>query len=127
MWDYAGEMMVIKHFWTAAAELDPSAQELDEGVRFNLCHPDELRRCFQESGLLGVEVTSLDTDCVFENFDDYWRPFLGGQAPAPAYLNGLAPDAQERLQERLRERLPVAADGSIPLRARVWAVKATVP
>jgi len=127
VWDYAGEMLVIKHFWSAAAELDPAAQELDEGVRFNLCRPDELRRCFQESGLLGVEVTSLDTDCVFENFDDYWRPFLGGQAPAPAYLAGLGPAAQARLRERLRGRLPVAADGSISLRARAWAVKATVP
>ena len=127
VWDYAGEMLVIKHFWSVAAELDPAARDLDEGVRFNLCRPDELRRCFTEAGLLKVDVTSLDTECRFEDFDDYWRPFLGGQAPAPAYLNGLAPDAQERLRERLRTRLPVAADGSISLPARAWAVRATVP
>jgi hypothetical protein len=35
--------------------------------------------------------------------------------------------ARARLRERLRERLPAAADGSISLIARAWAARATVP
>jgi hypothetical protein len=31
-----------------------------------------------------------------------------------------------RLRDRLRERLPAAADGSISLIARVWATRASV-
>jgi hypothetical protein len=38
----------------------------------------------------------------------------------------LAPDARERLRERLWDTLPCAPDGSIPLKTRAWAVKAVV-
>jgi ubiquinone/menaquinone biosynthesis C-methylase UbiE len=127
VWDYAGEMQMIRHFWSAARELDANAVELDEGARFNLCRPEELRRCFEESGLTEVDVTNLDIDTVFRDFDDYWQPFLGGQAPAPAYLASLGAEAQARLRERLRSRLPIAADGSIALVARAWAVKGRSP
>ena len=57
------------------------------------------------------------------NFDDYWAPFLGGQGPAPVYLASLGEEHRIALQERLRASLPFALDGSIPLVARVWAVK----
>jgi len=33
--------------------------------------------------------------------------------------------ARAALRERVRARLPVAADGSIPLIARAWAVRGT--
>jgi hypothetical protein len=33
-------------------------------------------------------------------------------------------DARARLQERLRERLPFGADGSLSLVARAWAFRA---
>jgi hypothetical protein len=32
-------MEFLRHFWDAATALDPAARELDEGVRFPLCHP----------------------------------------------------------------------------------------
>jgi hypothetical protein len=34
--------------------------------------------------------------------------------------------ARSRLRDRLRERMPVEADGSIALVARAWAVRGTV-
>ena len=123
VWDYAGEMQMLRHFWSAAGELDSTAVELDEGARFNLCRPAELRRCFEESGLSEVDVTNLDIHTVFRDFDDYWQPFLGGQAPAPAYLASLDGEARARLRELVQSRLPIAADGSIALLARAWAVK----
>ena len=62
---------------------------------------------------------------MFRDFDDLWRPFTLGAGPAPGYVASLAPEARDQLRERLRERLPVAADGSIALGARAWAVAAT--
>ncbi len=59
----------------------------------------------------------------FRDFDDYWSPFLGGQGPAPAYVQTLSPEGREALRERLRTTLPIAADGSIHLIARAWAVR----
>jgi hypothetical protein len=59
-------------------------------------------------------------------FEDYWRPFLGGQGPAPAYAMALPESARQRLRDRIRERMPMQTDGSIALVARAWAVRASV-
>ena len=63
---------------------------------------------------------------IFSDFDDYWTPFLGGQAPAPGYCMSLSEDRRAALRERIRANLPTNADGSIHLIARAWAVRGTV-
>lgn len=127
VWDYAGKMEMMRAFWDAAVELDPDAADLDEGARFPLCRPEALTGLFTHAGLRGVDVTAIDIPTPFATFDDYWGPFLGGQGPAPAYAMALDVAARARLRERIRERLPLQADGSILLTARAWAVRATVP
>jgi SAM-dependent methyltransferase len=123
VWDYAGGMELMRAFWDAAAALDPGAARLDEGPRFPLCRPEALAQFFSDAGLASVETAALDVPTPFESFDDYWQPFLGGQGPAPAYAMSLDESARARLRERLRERLPTQADGSIALNARAWAVR----
>ncbi|UBU09144.1 class I SAM-dependent methyltransferase [Nonomuraea gerenzanensis] len=125
VWDYAGGMRLIRHFWDAATALDPAAAELDEGRRFPLCRPDRLRELWTDAGLDGVTVLAIGTATTFTGFDDYWRPFLGGQGPAPGYVTSLTQEHRSALRESLRARLPTAADGSIPLTAAAWAVRGT--
>ena len=127
VWDYAGGMRMMRVFWDAAIELDPAARQLDEGHRFLIARPDALRACFIGAGLQQVEVLSLDVDMTFKDFDDYWTPFLGGQAPAPAYATSLSPEKRDALRERIRAQLTPEADGSIHLVSRAWAVRGTVP
>ena len=127
VWDYAGGMQLLRHFWDAAAALDPSAADLDEGPRFPLCQPEPLKKLFQEAGLERVEARPLDIATVFRDFDDYWTPFLGGQGPAPGYARSLSDERQAALRERIRAGLPFAPDGSIPLMARAWAVRGSRP
>jgi SAM-dependent methyltransferase len=123
VWDYSGGMQLMRSFWDAAVELDPAAKELDEGVRFPLCRPEPLRDVFQEAGLADVEVRPIDVPTPFRDFDDYWAPFLGGQGPAPAYAMSRPEERRTALRDHLRSTLPVAADGSIDLTARAWAVR----
>jgi SAM-dependent methyltransferase len=125
LWDYADGMQMIKHFWEAAAASDPAAAELDEGRRFPLCRPEALRSLWTGAGLTGVEVEPVEVPTRFRDLDDYWTPFLGGQGPAPGYVSTLDEDRRAALQALLRERLPVARDGSIALSARAWAVRGT--
>src|SRR5512146_1188674 len=126
VWDYAGKMELMRLFWDAAAELDPAASGLDEGARFPLCRPEALAKLFAGAGLQGVEVKAIDIPTPFADFDDYWQPFLGGQGPAPAYAMSLDEPARARLRDRIRARIPTAADGAIALTARAWAVRASV-
>ena len=127
VWDYAGRMELMRFFWDAAVELDRGAASTAEGIRFPLCRPEALVQLFLDAGLDAPEAAAIDIPTPFRSFEDYWRPFLGGQGPAPAYAMSLDETARARLRERLRERLPVAADGSIPLTARAWAIRGTVP
>jgi len=127
VWDYAGKMELMRHFWDAAVELNPQAHALDEGVRFPQCHPQPLAAFFREAGLSDVEVRAIDAPTPFRDFDDYWTPFLGGQAPAPGYCMSLDETKRAALRDRIRARLPFRPDGSIALIARAWAVKGRVP
>lgn len=123
VWDYAGKMQMMRHFWNAATALDPAAHDLDEGRRFPICNPNSLSNLFQNAGLSRVETCPIDISTDFDNFDDYWSPFLSGQAPAPAYAMSLSEEQRAQLRERIHNSLPFALDGSIPLVARAWAVR----
>jgi SAM-dependent methyltransferase len=123
LWDYAQGMQMMRHFWDAAGVLDPRAQELDEGRRFPLCKPEPLADLFQTAGLEKVEVRAVDVPTVFRDFDDYWSPFLGGQAPAPGYAKSLSEEQRAGLRERIRASLPTNSEGEHHLVARAWAVR----
>jgi SAM-dependent methyltransferase len=125
VWDYGGEMQLIRRFWDAAVALDPGARDLDEGRRFPLCRPEPLERLFREAGLERVAVRSIDVPTVFRDFDDYWAPFLGAQGPAPSYAMSLGEQQRAALRERIRAGLPATDDGSIRLIARAWAARGT--
>ena len=123
VWDYADGMELMRHFWDAAAALDPAARPLDEGRRFPICRPEPLAALFRDAGLADVEVRALDVPTVFRDFDDYWTPFLGGQGPAPGYCLSLDEARRTALREAIRARLPAQPDGRIPLTARAWAAR----
>ncbi len=127
VWDYAGKMQLMRHFWDAAAALDPRAVGQDEGRRFPICHPKPLAELFLAAGLADVETRAIDIATNFTDFEDYWSPFLGGQGPAPSYTMSLSEERRAALRERLRAGLPTAIDGSIRLVARAWAVRGVRP
>jgi hypothetical protein len=68
-------------------------------------------------------VHAVDVPTDFRDFDDYWSPFLGGQAPAPGYAMSLTETRRGALRERIRSQLPISRDGSIHLIARAWVVR----
>jgi SAM-dependent methyltransferase len=123
VWDYAGRMEMMRRFWDAAVALDPDAARLDEGARFPLCDPDALASLWRAARLDAVETRAIDAATRFASFEDFWSPFLGGQGPAPGYLMSLPEADRAELRDRIKSSLPVAADGTIDLIARAWAVK----
>lgn len=126
VWDYAGKMELMRFFWDAAVELDPNATHMDEGLRFPMCNRLALEQLFASVGLGAVEAKPIDVSTPFSSFDEYWRPFLGGQGPAPAYAMSLDEAMRTRLRDRIRDRMPTLPNGSISLTARAWAIRATV-
>lgn len=127
VWDYAEGMELLARFWQVAGELDPAIADRSEVQRFPLCRPGPLSDLWHSAGLTDVSTQALEIDTVFTDVDDLWQPFLGGQGPAPGYVSTLAPEARDALRDRLLSSLPVANDGSVPLRARAWGVRGRVP
>jgi len=125
VWDYAGQMEMIRYFFDAAVALDPAAAEVDERSRFPICNPEGLATLFTSAGLREVETRAIDVRTHFRDFNDYWTPFLAGTGVAPAYAVSLSDANRAALRERLKASLPVGPDGSIRLIARAWAVRGT--
>lgn len=126
VWDYRGGMQMVRHFWDVAVQINPQDSVVDQAQRFPVCQPEPLEMLFREVGLNSVSVRAIDVATVFRDFDDYWTPFLGKQGAAPTYLAGLDAGTRDRIRDGLKARLVAAADGSIALTARAWAVQGKV-
>ena len=122
VWDYASGMEMLARFWEAAVALDPGASVADERTRFPMCEPNALRSLFQGAGMVEVTNWAIEVPTVFENFDDFWQPFLSGQGPAPGYVASLSPERAEALRARLHDTLTAGPGGEIRLTARAWCV-----
>ena len=127
LWDSGDGMQMLRQFWDAAATVDPRATQLDERPRFPLCAEGALADLFRSAGLPDVAEKAITVPTHFRDFDELWRPFLGGQGPAPSYLRTLESRGQEAVREQLRSQLPIEPDGAIRLTARAWAVRAARP
>lgn len=123
LWDYADGMQMLRYFWDAAIALDVHAWEIDEGARFPLCREGQLESLVREAGLKQVEAMAIEVNTIFQDFEDYWEPFLGNVGPAPSYTMSLSAHNRQRLMDMLRKSLPYASDGSISLLAKAWAVQ----
>jgi hypothetical protein len=127
VWDFAGEMQMLRRFWDAAVALDPEARSLDHGTRYPVCAPEPLRKLMADCGASGVEVLTIDVPTVFKDFDDYWSPFMRGHGAAPEYCASLGEERRAALRERLRSSLPTEVDGRVRMIARAFAVHGTKP
>jgi len=123
VWDYGGEMEMLRVFWQTAIALDPAAAARDE-CHMPLCRRGELGALWHAHGFDDVHEQALAIELPFSSFGDYWRPFLGGQGPAGAYVASLSGERRTELETRLRHRLTGAQhEGPFTLHARAWSVK----
>jgi ubiquinone/menaquinone biosynthesis C-methylase UbiE len=126
VWDYAGEMTMLRTFWDAAAALDPEqAAPVMESHTMRFATPDELAKLWRRAGLEAVEVSPLVVEAAYDDFDDLWAPFPTGVGPAGAYAASLEPEAQARLREELARRLG-SPEGAFTLSARAWCAVGSV-
>jgi hypothetical protein len=79
----------------------------------------EIAALFDSAGLGEIVAGALDVEVDYEDFDDFWTPFLAGAGPAGAYTASLDAAGQARLREELRTRLG-SPDGPFTLHARAW-------
>jgi SAM-dependent methyltransferase len=126
VWDYRGEMQRMRYFWAAVAATDADAVSLDPRPHMHTCEPEPMVDLFRAAGLEDVTVGAIDLPMAFQDLDDFWLPHaMAGASAAQRYASSLDADRQAVLREQLRASLPFAADGSLHLTDRAWAVRGT--
>ena len=120
VWDFAGEMTMLRTFWDAAVALDPDgARHFGAGTPMPYCRPDELRALWADAGLVQVEVGELHAGVDYADFEDFWSSFLGGVGGSGAYCESLAEAGRNALRDEVRRRLG-SPHGPFRLTARAW-------
>jgi SAM-dependent methyltransferase len=124
MWDFPGGGFPIRPIAEAARSLG-----LGEPVRpnVNASRRDDMRAIWQQAGITSLDMQVIRIQVAFSSFDDFWDSNSVPVGPAGKALADLSPDMREKLKARLREQLPVAADGSIAYEAFANAVKGRAP
>ena len=126
VWDYAGEMTLLRAFWDAAREVDPQrAAAADEGVVMRWCGDGELAELWRRAGLRDLRLGSVVVQATYAGFEDLWSPLPTGIAPSGAFCRSLDDDRRAALRDAYRRRLRVG-DAPFELTARAWAVAGTV-
>ena len=112
VWDYGGEMTLLRQFWDAARALDPSAERADER-HMAYCTPDGLGGLWSRPASTASRSPPPRSSAGYDSFDDLWGPFERGVGPAGAHVVSLDPDARAALRDELRRRLG-AGDAPLP-------------
>jgi SAM-dependent methyltransferase len=123
VWDYAGEMTLLRAFWDAAREIDPHAP--DEADIMRWCGEGELAELWRNAGLSAVRFGALVVRAKYADFEDLWAPLLAGVGPSGAFCRSLDDERRARLHDAFRGRLGVG-EGPFELTARAWAVAGIV-
>jgi SAM-dependent methyltransferase len=104
----------------------------DEMRRMNVALPQEpnpgasrtgvLQDLWTGAGFDAVDTRAITVERVFADFDEYWT-IVFGSPTFGARLAAMAPADLARLESRMREKLPIGADGRITCSGRANAVK----
>jgi SAM-dependent methyltransferase len=121
VWDYGGEMTMLRAFWDAATAIDPEgAGPLDEG-KLLLASQHQLGELWRACGFRAVSLGHVVVSAFYKDFADCWAPFAAGVGPSGAYAASLGPEEQEALRAEFYKRLG-SPEGFFELTAKAWYV-----
>jgi ubiquinone/menaquinone biosynthesis C-methylase UbiE len=124
MWDIPGGGVPIHPLYAAlramgvTAILPPSSQASELQA---------MRQLWQQAGLESVETSVVRIPVRFADFEDFWACASLPVGPQGKLIHRMPPAQREDLRTLVRERLPIAPDGTIAYQAVANAVKGRVP
>jgi ubiquinone/menaquinone biosynthesis C-methylase UbiE len=88
---------------------------------------ENMQAFWQAAGLQSVETRVIRIPVAYSSFDDFCDSNLVPVGPSGQIIGAMSPKEKDQLKARLREQLPIAADGTIAYEAFANAVKGKVP
>lgn len=129
VWDAGGGVIVNRLFCDTAAAVAPGGEAFRQRIFGRpITQPGELERMWRQSGFVDVAGSTLMIRMEFEDFDDYWAPYVGGDGPYAAFVATLDSTARDILTEAVRGAyLAGMPDGPRSFTAGALAVRGHVP
>jgi SAM-dependent methyltransferase len=121
-WDVAGRGFP---YVALVEELEALGHPVPQPPSNDASRIDALIDLWTRAGLKGLETREITVQRTYESFDDYWA-IIHGSPSASARLKEMTGAERERLQARLRERLPADSAGRITYGSRANAIKGRV-
>jgi ubiquinone/menaquinone biosynthesis C-methylase UbiE len=123
MWDFDGGFP-LEPLYRAMKSLDLPLQSRPSE---SASRQSEMRAIWEKAGMQSVATKVIRVRIAYSDLDDFWDSNIVPVGPTGKTLSELSPAARQKLKERLREILPIAADGSIAYDAFANAVKGRAP
>jgi ubiquinone/menaquinone biosynthesis C-methylase UbiE len=123
MWDFDGGFP-LEPLYRAMKSLDLPLQSRPSE---SASRESEMRATWEKAGMQSVATKVIRIRIAYSDLDDFWDSNIVPIGPTGKTLSELSPAARQQLRERLREILPIAADGSIAYDAFANAVKGRAP
>ena len=88
---------------------------------------ETMQALWQAAGLQAVETRQIRIPVVYSSFDDFCESNLVPIGPSGQVISAMSSSEKAQLKARLREQLPIGADGRIAYEAFANAVKGRLP
>ena len=124
MWDFPGGGFPLTPISKALKSLDLASAPLSN---IDASRQENMRAFWQQAGLQAIDTHVIRVPIVYADFDDFWDSNSAPVGTAGKAVNDLTPKQREQLKARLREQLPIGADGRIVYEAFANAVKGRTP
>jgi SAM-dependent methyltransferase len=87
---------------------------------------EAMQASWEKAGLESIDTRVIRIPVTYADFDDFWISNAAPIGPQGKLIAGMSPAVREQLRSRLRDRLPIAADGRIAYESFANAVKGRV-
>ncbi len=124
VWDFDEGMEMLRTFWDAALDVDPTAPDEARTLRFG--REGEIVELFETAGFESVTERTITCSSRYEGFDELWDGFLAGIGPAGSFCLSLDPDDRAAVRAGMFERLG-SPSGSFTLGAVARSAHAVTP
>ena len=125
VWDHLGGLPSMRIIVDTVAALSEGGRALRNRYAFQpMMQPAEMKRAFEEQGLLQVVETQLMIRMAYADFDDYWAPVAAVEGPLGKYVRGLDADELARVESAVRDAYEAGRpDGSRSFASVAWACR----
>jgi len=124
MWDMPNGRAPL---WPMYVAMEAMGLKRDVPLNSAVAALGAMREVWEKAGFKDVEAREIRIEVAHPNFESFWDANAVPQGPQGQAIAALSPSAKEELKARVREVLPIAADGSITYEAFANAVKGHVP